>query len=320
MAIVGGEEQLIGHVRAAFARHDVLGHALVDDAAALPPVQAGAVRVVTTDVAVEGVDFRRGLYPLSFAGCRAIAQNLSDLAASGAVPTGFVWSLTIPQSWSLVDVMGFVEGAALTAGTFHCPLLGGDLSSTPGAFSCAVTAFGDVQGAPHLRTGARPGDAIYVSGALGASAAGLRLLQSHGQNLQTSAAFGNWLKSLDGESRRAVETHLEPTPQLELGTALVQVATAAMDVSDGLLLDLNRLTRASGVAADLDALESALDPVATQTEALMGGEDFALLWTAPAGVPMAAEGARRIGWIVAGEGIVHRGQRLSAHGFDHFAD
>jgi thiamine-monophosphate kinase len=296
-------------------------YGFLDDAAMVPPVapftHGEKSRVITTDVVVEGVDFERSLYPTMYAGYRALAQNVSDLSAMGALPVGFVWSLALPRPWldDTHDLFELVRGAAVLAKLRTVPLFGGDLSSTTGPLVVSITAFGDVDGLPVRRAGARPGDVLWLSARVGGSAAGLRLLQARKERggPVDKAAFDAWLRDLDDDSARCVRDHLMPLP----GDPRVLVhATSCIDVSDGLSLDAARLAHASGVRLELDALDDAVAPGATRVDALLGGEDYALLFTAP-------EGARidgiRLGRVVEGEGVWEAGVRLEAKGFDHFA-
>jgi thiamine-monophosphate kinase len=327
------EQDLIARIGALFQEAGAFVGPLDDDAAILPPVPAGAVRVLSTDAVVEGVDFRRDLYPFSVAGGRALRQALSDLAAMGAVPVGFVWSLQVPKSWERADVEAFCRGAAVVAAEHGVALAGGDVGKTSGPFAASMTVWGDVFGAPLSRRGAQPGDSVWVSRPVGGSACGLRLLLRE----TPGADFVHWRGGLGVSEAAAVRAHLEPVPALALGQQLVGVATAALDVSDGLLLDLDRLALASGVSVVLDQLEAAVDEEAgaTLADALGGGEDFALAFTLPAGVspftdPDAAPGAgrpRRLGRVEApasGGRLWQEhndGQRtaLLPLGHDHFA-
>lgn len=293
---------------------------LRDDAALLPPPKRGRERVVTVDQVHEGVHFLVDS-GVESAGWRAIVRNLSDLAAMGAKPTGFVWSLALTPAWldddaSLLD--GFLRGAARACRRYELPLLGGDLSRSRGAFSCVATLLGDVRGAALTRRGARPGDAVYVSRPLGASAAGLVVVE-RGE-----------LRPRERRARQALRAHLWPEPELALGGLLVGRATACMDLSDGLASDAERLARASGVALllDEDALRAAVHPAAGDpngeglARALRGGDDYALLFTMPPRA-RAPRQSYRIGYVEPGSGVFvvdQRGpSRLHGAGFEHFA-
>lgn len=285
---------------------------LLDDAAMIPPVLGHRSRVVTTDVVVEGVDFDTALYPAMYAGYRALAQNVSDLSAMGAFPVGFVWSLAVPARWLEDDAAAVAElarGAAVLAKLRTVPLFGGDLSSTSGPLVLGITAFGDVDGVPVRRVGARPGDVLYLSREVGGSAAGLRALQ---QRVPDGKPFDAWLRDLPDDTARCVRDHIMPLPG-DPGT--LAGASAAIDVSDGLALDAHRLAAASGVRLELDALDRAIAAGANRADALFGGEDYALLFTAP---PTARVDGIRLGRVVEGEGVWEGGARVESRGWDHF--
>lgn len=279
----------------------------LNDGAILPPLSPGATRVATTDMAVEEVDFSVGLGPLASAGARAIVQNASDLAAMGATPVGFVWSLALPPAWLARDGEWFreyVRGAADMARALNMPLFGGDLSSTRGPMVCSLTAFGDVRGVPLTRTGARPGDALVLSRGLGGARAGLEVLLAAreaeperfapGPVAEMTERFGAWQAGLPADRRAWIDLHLWPWPELELARALVGRASACMDISDGLATDLYRLTQASGVGARLEGLEALWHPRVAHDEksrqgAIDSGEEYALLFTLPEGTRIEEE-------------------------------
>ncbi len=310
---MGGEEQLIARIRAVFAAHGVQGEAADGDAWRIDALLATHL---TTDVVVEGVDFDRALYPLRFAGHRALAQNLSDLYACDAEPVGFVWSLAIPPSFSIDDVAEFSEGAAALAAGIGCPLLGGDLSSTSGPLVCSITAVGRTPAVPLRRSGARVGQHLWLTRKLGASAVGLRLLRSRASS--SSLSFAAWRQGLEASQARAVRAHLEPAPFHGL-ESLADHAVAAIDISDGLARDSWRLARSSKVALDLCFLAGAVDvdAGAVVDDALYGGEDWALLFCGPDGLPD-PPGCVRVGRVVAGEGVWRDGALVPDRGYDHF--
>lgn len=286
------EAARIACVRNAFrAAGGLLAEPCANDATGLPPVPPGHARVISTDAVSEGHDFARGLGPLESAGHRAVCQNLSDLAACGARPVGFTWSLDVPDTWTPADLAAFAAGAGALSGRHGLPLLNGDIGATRGAFRASLTVLGDVAGSPLARHTARAGDLICVSGALGGSAAGL------------AEGLAALARGEEPAGTRALAKHLWPAPALTLGQALVGVATAAMDVSDGLGLDLHRLLDASDLGCTLDTWHRAIDPVnrglaadTRRARTLAGGEDARLLFTLPSAD--AASALRRAGFDV----------------------
>lgn len=211
------EDELIAQIFAPLAAEGGLG--LADDAAVLP---AGAELVVTTDAVIAGVHFFPDDPPALIAR-KALRVNLSDLAAKGAEPVGFLLTLALPADWTNAWLRDFAAGLAADARDFACPLYGGDTTATPGPLTVSITAFG--RAARFVpRSGARPGDLVLVSGTIGDAALGL------------GAARGEPFAGKLGEAAR---THLLgryrlPQPRLALAAALRDHASAAMDVSDGL--------------------------------------------------------------------------------------
>ncbi|NRD25507.1 thiamine-phosphate kinase [Frigoribacterium sp. VKM Ac-2836] len=247
-----------------------------DDAAVVAAPDARFV--VTTDLMVHGPDFRRAWSTPHDLGWKAAASNLSDVAAMGARPTALVVALAVPGDTPVTDLEDFADGlregcAAMAPGT---GVVGGDLSVSP-TFTVAVTAFGDLEGrAPVRRDGARPGDVVAVSGALGRSARGLDLLFRLGVDHEgvPDAAAARALRDRDPD----VGWHLAPTPPVAAGRSAARAgATAMLDLSDGLALDAGRVARASGVVIDLSGAELGDDP----RLALGGGEDHTLFATFP---------------------------------------
>ncbi len=256
--------------------------------------------VFTTDFLIENVHFRRETHRPSDIGYKALARGLSDLAAMGAVPRFCLLSLATPPQTTAQFLTGIFEGLLQLSATTGCPLAGGDLAGAP-IIICDIVACGSVErGSALKRSGARAGDGIWVSGSLGGSATGFVLQR--------------------GSARRK---HLHPEPRLALGQYLRGRASAAIDLSDGLSLDLKRLCLESKVAASIDP--PPMFPGATLDQALHGGEDYELLFTAPASakIPNAFQGVSlsRIGAITKGvAGKVRLGNRLlPALGYDHFA-
>lgn len=256
------------------------GLGLRDDAGLLRPAR-GYELVVTVDALVAGVHFFADDPPGSIAR-KALAVNLSDLAAKGARPDGFVLSLALPRDWTQAWLAEFATGLAALAEQTHCPLIGGDTVMTPGPLTLSITAFGSVPaGRMVLRSGAKPGDLILVSGSIGDGALGLL---AHGRNPPA------WVGTLAEADRAALaDRFLHPRPRLALAPALQAHASAAMDVSDGLVGDLDKLLAASAVGAeiDLDAvpLSAAARAAVMADPALMelawtGGDDYEILCTA----------------------------------------
>lgn len=318
------EFRLIDRIRERTAqqREDVrLG---IGDDAALLAVPAGQELAVAIDTMVEGVHFPAGTAPADI-GWKALAVNLSDLAAMGATPAWALLALTLPRP-DAAFVDGFAEGFAQLAGQYRLALVGGD--TTRGALTLSVAVHGFVPpGQALTRAGAQVGDAVLVTGTLGDAAAGLRCLPSRMDVQATARDF-------------LVNRLNRPTPRVAAGLALRGRASACIDVSDGLLADLGHLCTASGVGAEIDAallpcspaLLGAFDEAAVRDFALTGGDDYELCFTVPAArmdevrddLAKLGCGATRIGRIVAGEGVRVRGAdgawlEPARSGWDHFA-
>ncbi|RZS59458.1 thiamine-phosphate kinase [Microcella putealis] len=264
--------------------------------------------VVTTDVMVEGPDFRRAWSTPHDLGWKAAATNLSDIAAMGAVPTSLVVALIAPADTPVAELEQLADGladacAALAPG---CGVVGGDLT-VGDTLTIAVTAFGDLEArAPVTRSGARPGDVVAVSGGLGLAARGLRMLFDEGVNADgvPDAARAAELRA---DEPRIIEAQLAPRPPLADGPAAALAgATAMLDLSDGLALDARRIARASAVTIDLDAaavcIAAGVDAMFLPV-VLTGGEDHSLFATFPAelvadGGPGLPGGFRVIGRVV----------------------
>jgi len=302
----------------------------IGDDAALLAVPPGMELATAIDTLVEGVHFLPGTAPADL-GWKALAVNLSDLAAMGATPAWALLALTLPGAMAaearIAFVDGFADGFAALAAPQRLALVGGDTTRGPLAVSVAVHGFVP-PGQALLRSGARPGDAVLVTGTLGDAAAGLQLARhpAHGAVEPARAAF------LAGRLHR-------PTPRLAAGLALRGRASACVDVSDGLLADLGHLCEASGAGAEIDAallprspaLLAAFDGAAARDFALAGGDDYELCFTVPAAgvADVQADlarlgcGATRIGCIVEGRGVRVRGEdgawlETPRRGWDHF--
>jgi thiamine-monophosphate kinase len=308
------------------ARADVvLG---VGDDAALLEVPAGQQLVAALDSIVSGTHFLPGSDPVSV-GHRALAVNLSDLASMGAKPAWALLGLVLPSSDERF-LEGFALGFGALAARFDVALVGGD--TTSGALAASVQAMGFVPpGLALRRRGAAPGDLLFVSGTPGDAAAGLLLEQGEAGGIVAP-------DGLELVARELRERFLFPTPRVELGLALRGIASACIDVSDGLAGDAGKLAAASGCgalieSADLplsEALRALVGDARARELALTGGEDYELCFTVPAArlaelVPALARagcGARCIGVIESAPGVrVRYGQRLIADmgsGFDHF--
>jgi thiamine-monophosphate kinase len=291
---------------------------LTDDAAAIAP-PPGCDLVLKTDGVISGVHFFPD-DPADAVARKALRINLSDLAAKGAAPLGFLLSIGLPAGLPSGWIKSFAGGLREDAEHYGCPLLGGDTDKSPGAITVYIMALGVVpHGGMIRRNGARPGEVVVATGTIGDAALGLKL------RLDTAAA-GRW--GLDA----AMTTHLRsryllPQPRNAIADALRRHASAAMDVSDGLAGDLAKLACMSGVAADVAVADVPLSPAARQAVAaepalmetvLTGGDDFEVIATvaperlgdlcreaATAGVTVT-----RIGVITAGAGTRFR----DAHG------
>jgi thiamine-monophosphate kinase len=281
------EDDLIASVFAPIAGQAALG--LADDAALLPASSDGLV--VTTDALVSGVHFFADDPPGMIAR-KALRVNLSDLAAKGAEPLGFLLALALPSDWTNDWLHAFASGLGEDAGAYHCPLLGGDTVATPGTLTISITALGRApRGCFVARRGARAGDAIYVTGTIGDAALGLALRLEAVASLKARDPGG-----LDREpsgsplAKQARDfllgRYLLPQPRVALAPALREHASAAMDISDGLAGDLTKLTRVSNIGAVVELARVPLSPAAREAiaidptlfdVAMTGGDDYEIL-------------------------------------------
>lgn len=338
------ERDILRAVRARVARGaDGLRVGIGDDAAVLT-VRRGEELVVTTDFSLEDVHFRRGWHAPEAVGHKCLARGLSDIAAMGARPVATFVSLAVPREFtrgrrSWVD--RFYDGLLALAEQWSVPLAGGDLAEAPGgadarAAADIVVVGGVARGRALLRSGASAGDALYVTGTLGGAAAELRALMraEKGTPAQLPSRFR------DVTAATVEHPHFFPEPRINVGRALARgvgralvrrrLATAAIDVSDGLSVDLEHLCEESGLRAEVDAALLPLGHGATLKDALHGGDDYELLFTADADarVPRRIAGVpvRRIGRMPRRKSGVPRmvlvvdGRRseLKPHGWQHF--
>ena len=313
-----------------------------DDAAIVRP-RRGHDAVITADLLVEEIDFRRDSMPPRFLGHKALAVSLSDIAAMGARPRWALLSVGVPREiWRSRFLEEFYAGFYELADEHGVALIGGDVSRAPERLIIDSIALGEVaRGRAVLRSGAQVGDQIFVTGALGGAAAGLRLLESSAR-LARGAARSYATPPHKLSARAAlVLRHLRPAPRVEWGALLGEkrLASAMIDLSDGLSSDLAHICAASGVGAEVDAALLPLDPNLARVRgqgwdalalALHGGEDFELLFTInprrAARLPEEIEGVRatRVGEITDQAGDVRlrqggRARRLRPAGFVHFA-
>ncbi len=272
------EDELIARFLAPMAGAG--GLSLKDDAALFRPTP-GHELVMTADGIVAGVHFFPDDPPQGIAR-KALAVNVSDLAAKGAEPRGFLLTLGLPTAWTPDWLEAFCAGLAAAVQDFGCPLLGGDTVRSPLGLVLSVAAFGETpQGTMVRRTTAQPGDAVCVTGTIGDAALGLAL----------RVADHPWAGRLDHADRTfLVDRYLHPQPRLALAAALREHASAAMDVSDGLAGDLAKMLRASGVTATVqldrvplsDPARRALAADPTLLDRIVtGGDDYEILLTVP---------------------------------------
>ncbi len=300
-----GEFELIADLFAPLSDSDH-GLSLEDDAALFAP-RPGHTSVLTTDTLVAGVHFLADDPPVALAQ-KCLRVNLSDLAAMGATPRGYLVNLAVTDTSDDVWLEGFAAGLRADGEAFGVTLFGGDTVRTPGPATISVTAVGEVRtGRTLRRSGARVGDLIYVSGTVGDGIAGLRVQQAATDLEDRHRAF-------------LVERYRLPQPRIKLGTALLGLATAALDVSDGLVADLRHICETSCVGARVDAdkvpmsaaTHAAIEArVLTREDAMSGGDDYELLFTAPAESQAALDRAAeavgvpvtQIGAIIDGVGV-----------------
>jgi len=288
-----------------------------DDCAVLR-TDANSEVLVTTDFTLEGVHFRREWHPAESVGHRCLARGLSDIAAMGGTPVAVFLSLALPRDLPQSWVRGFLRGLTKLGTRYEVTLAGGDIAQSPDGILADIIVVGTVpRGQGVLRSGARPGDRIFVTGELGGSAAAVRQMEKAKVNPR------DYLR------------HFYPEPRIEVGRVLREkkLATAMIDTSDGLSTDLSHICEESGVGAEIDAAAVPRARVGRSLRlvdldpALHGGEDYELLFTAQAGkmIPNKIDGVAvtEIGRITPGKTIRIRSEQgkfkiLQPLGWEHF--
>ena len=313
------ERSLIAEIRRQARRNHSIPSGIGDDCAVLR-IPSGHEALVTTDFTLEGVHFRRDWHSAEQVGHRCLTRGLSDIAAMGGEPLAAFLSLALPPVLPQKWVDGFMQGLLALAHRFSIPLAGGDTAQSPEGVLADIAVLGSVpKGKAVLRSGANPGDGIYVSGQLGGSAATIQLMRQDQRKLNP----------------RHFPRHFFPEPRLELGRRLrgKRLASAMIDLSDGLSTDLSHICEESGVGAEIQASALPIASVGNPPRmvdpkfALHGGEDYELLFTAPQGrrVPSQIGGVEitHIGRITRKREIIlvdERGTKrgLTAQGWEHF--
>jgi len=354
------EKRFIEAVRRRFAGLAPPAPSGIGDDAAV--VACSGRTVVSVDCLIESIHFRRA-EPAFLLGRKALAVNLSDIAAMGAVPTACLLVLGVPRDLDPGFLDDLLAGLASAAREHGVRLVGGDTTASPGSLFVSITILGGLdpgragagpRRAPLTREGAKPGDIVFVSGPLGGSAAGRWMLEAgwrprvgardHRVTGVAEPARRAGRAALGGLPRirliQAMRLHLDPTPRIDLGRRLRRrgIASAAIDLSDGLSTDLHRLAEASGVGARILApavpIHDAARAIATRVGrdplgfALDGGEDYELLFTVP---PARERQAMALGGLAIGRITPRRGgllleapsgrsARLATGGYDHFAE
>ncbi len=325
-----GEDRLIARLFRPIARHP--GALGLQDDAALIAVPNGHELVLTKDALVAGVHFFADDPPISIAR-KAMRVNLSDLAAKGAAPLGVMLAFAIPPDMSETALAEFARGIGEDANLYNAPLLGGDTVRTPGPFTISITALGSVPaGTMVKRMTARAGQAIVVTGTIGDGALGLAMRLD---------PMRPGFAGLDSKARATLnDRYLHPRPRLSLAAALRAHASAAMDVSDGLVGDLAKMLAASNVAGEIEAARVPLsaaaraaieaEPALLET-AITGGDDYEILAVIPnerldafgTVATAAGIGVSVIGHTKPGEGLIVRDVHgavleLARGSFSHF--
>jgi thiamine-monophosphate kinase len=319
-----GEFALIAELFAPLAKDAPGAFGLLDDAATIAP-PPGHELVITVDAVVEGVHFLAE-DPPDLIAKKALRVNLSDLAAKGATPAGYLLAFIVPETKSMEWMRGFARGLAEDQKEFGIPLLGGDTASTSGPLTLSITAFGFVpRGRMIRRAGAKPGDLVFVSGTIGDAGGGLAILKG---------------APATPRSAEVVRRYRVPEPRMALGPRLLDAATACLDVSDGLLADLGHIADVSKVHIALDAPRIPRSAALRELwgegadailKAATAGDDYELAFTAPpekreavfAAGASAGVAVTEIGRVESGEGLELRDEAghaldIAKAGWTHF--
>ncbi len=314
------EKQIIAQIRRRTGRNATIVRGIVDDCAILR-LPARHDTLVTTDYSIEGVHFRREWHPARCVGHRCLARGLSDIAAMGGLPRAAFLSLALPRGTSPAWVKAFLSGMLDLAQNFNVTLAGGDTSESPSGILADIMVVGSAPKSRAItRSGAKVGDSIYVTGDLGGSGATLRMLFSNPKCKLSPAEFPR---------------HFYPEPRIAIGRYLREkkIASAMIDVSDGLSTDLSHICEESGVGAEIEAAALPFACVGKLKQAveirfaLHGGEDYELLFMAPprTRVPKSIGGVpiSKIGRIIKGGKMwltasAAKPVRLKPEGWQHF--
>nr|WP_304219768.1 thiamine-phosphate kinase [Fredinandcohnia onubensis] len=299
-----------------------------DDAALFRPT-SGMEQIICMDTMVEGVHFTSQTMDPFQVGYKALAVNISDIAAMGGIPTYYLVSIAIPRDWNETDLLSIYEGMAMLADRYDMDLIGGDTVSIAETLVITVTVLGEVEKGTHLlRSHAKPGDIVFVTGTVGDSAAGLNLLLHNGKD----HSFTEIEKTL-------IQKHQYPKPRVEIGRLLSTFQRVSLnDISDGLASETNEIAKASGVTLLIDENKIPLSEAILDQDknralefALYGGEDFELIGTmAPSDWDILEKKVKKHGYALSKIGTVSEGgpavflnrggelQKLEMKGYNHF--